>query len=545
MKILGFQVPYTTGNIVEKVENNTPILTETTAEFQANFEPTGSWGRSYVKSFDGEKNFGEVGPIIDYRVDYAGLRHRSWQAYLTSDIAKTILDRFTIWIVGQGLKLEANPKKKLLNSVGVDFQNVEDFNEIIESRFNVWAKSNDSSYDGNTSFNELSNEGFKNSKVGGDVVGVLRYSKGQLTTQLIDGAHLGTPLGNKGAKDGNRIINGIEVNDKGGHVAYHIHKSLNEYQRIECYNKTAKLKQAFIIYGSKYRLDDNRGLPIISTSIESLKKIERYKEATLGNAEEVAKVAYQIVHQAFSDESTPFKDQISKMSGSNGTGQDAYPVDAVGNAMANSVAATTNKQALNMTRGSKVEPLNHGNGQLSFKEFYDTNANIICSSIGIPPNVAFSLYNDSFSASRAATKDWEHTISYERDGFTNQFYSHVYAFFLHVQVIEGLVTLPGYLQAHKEDNYLVLESYRSCRFTGPMFPHIDPLKEVKAERAKLGPLAGNMPLTTVEKSTEVLYGGNSRSNFEQFGREMTDAKDNGIEEEIIEPIEPIKPVKEK
>jgi len=77
MKILGFQVPYTAGNIVETVENNTPILTETTAEFQANFEPTGSWGRSYVKSFDGEKNFGEVGPIIDYRVDYAGLRHRS------------------------------------------------------------------------------------------------------------------------------------------------------------------------------------------------------------------------------------------------------------------------------------------------------------------------------------------------------------------------------------------------------------------------------------------------------------------------------------
>jgi capsid protein len=186
-----------------------------------------------------------------------------------------------------------------------------------------------------------------------------------------------------------------------------------------------------------------------------------------------------------------------------------------------------------MTRGSKIEPLNHGNGKLSFKEFYQTNANVICASIGIPPNVAFSIYNDSFSASRTATKDWEHTISFERDDVTNQFYAPIYAFFLHIQIIEGLVNLPGYLAAHKNDNYLVLEAYRNSRFTGPMFPHIDPLKEVKAERAKLGKLAVNMPLTTLEKSTETLYGGDSRANMEQFGREMQEAIDNGIEEEQV------------
>lgn len=535
MKILGFEI-----NTPWDAKIEAPQLTGTTAENNASFEPVGVWGRAYTKSFDGEKNFGEAGPIINYRPDYAGLRYRSWQAYLESEIARTVLNRFAVWIVDKGLRLEAEPKQKLLESAGINFTDTENFNEIIESRFYIWSKSNSSSHDGNKPFNEIAKEAFKNAKIGGDVIVVLRYKKGKFTVQLIDGGHLGTPMGNKGAKDGNKIINGIEVDEKGTHIAYHIHKSLNDYQRIECYNKSAKLKQAFLVYGTKYRLDDNRGLPIISTSIESLKKIERYKEAEVGNAEEIAKVAYQIVHQAFSDESSPFKDRMLKMTDTSGGGdQDAYSVDDAGNTLANSVAATTNKSAFNMTRGSKIEPLNHGNGKLSFKEFYETNANIICSSIGIPPNVAFSMYNDSFSASRAATKDWEHTISFERDDFTNQFYAPIYAFFLHIQIIEGVFTLPGYLQAHQTDNDLILGAYRNCRFTGPMFPHIDPLKEVNAERKKLGPLAESMPLTTLEKATEVLYGGSSRSNIEQFSREMQLAIDNGVVEKLEEPKEEV------
>ena len=65
---------------------------------------------------------------------------------------------------------------------------------------------------------------------------------------------------------------------------------------------------------------------------------------------------------------------------------------------------------------------------------------------------------------------------------------------------------------------------RNARFTGPMFPHIDPLKEVNAERAKLGDLAKDIPLTTVEAATEALNGGDSASNLEQFIEELKSAK---------------------
>ena len=50
---------------------------------------------------------------------------------------------------------------------------------------------------------------------------------------------------------------------------------------------------------------------------------------------------------------------------------------------------------------------------------------------------------------------------------------------------------------------------KNVEFVGEMFPHIDPLKEVKAERAKLGPRYRNVPLTTHERATRAL--GNSDS----------------------------------
>jgi hypothetical protein len=55
-------------------------------------------------------------------------------------------------------------------------------------------------------------------------------------------------------------------------------------------------------------------------------------------------------------------------------------------------------------------------------------------------------------------------------------------------------------------------------------PHIDPLKEVMAERAKLGTAADAIPLTTVEDATRNLNGGDSDSNMTQFADEYQTAK---------------------
>ncbi len=261
--------------------------------------------------------------------------------------------------------------------------------------------------------------------------------------------------------------------------------------------------------------------------LETLKKIERYKEAAVGSAEERQKIAYFIQHEIGGTGESPLAGQMMRAFDANRGSGDSLPVDEEGKALAQDIAATANKQTYNMPVGAQLKQLESRN-ELFFTEFYETNANIQCAAIGIPPNVAFSLYNDSFSASRAATKDWEHTIEVERDFFNSQFYATIYSFWLYTEILKGDIQAPGYLRAIASDNYMVTEAYHNARFTGPMFPHINPLVEVQSERMKLGDLAANIPLTTVEAATEVLNGGDSDSNAAQFSEELKQAKQLGI-----------------
>jgi len=502
---------------------------------------SGTWSNSYVMSYDGEKNQGEMGPIIQYELFYHGLRLRSWQSYLESDIAKTVLNKFSLWIVDKGLKLQSAPAKNVLTSEGIDID-TEKFNEITEARFNVWSKSKHSSHNGMGSLKTIAKEAFKNAKIGGDVLVILRFKKNKLSVQLVDGAHVSSPFAPNKEMNGNKIVDGIEIDKNGKHVAYHIKTSPMKHERVEAWSKSTGFRTAFLVYGSKYRIDNMRGVPIISTSLETLKKIERYKEAAVGSAEERQKIAYSIEHGMSSTGESPLVDSIAAMTNADApSGLNGIPVDEQGVKLAAAITATTNKQAFNMPIDSKLNVLESKN-EMFFKEFYGTNADIVCSGVGIPPNVAFSIYNDSFSASRAATKDWEHTIDFERDDFQEQFYNPIYQLWLHMEILNQKIQAPGYLVAFNNDDFMVVESYQCARFTGPKFPHIDPLKEAKAEREKLGAAGAHLPLTTQEAATEQLQEGDSTSNTEQFAKELNRAEDLEIEiqpktEEPIVPTE--------
>lgn len=509
----------------DKLTTKTEVVNQQAPQKQAWYSGGGTY-RSFPISFNGEKNLGELGPMKNYTLDYESLRIRSWQSYTESEISKTVIDKVVKWMISKGLKLQSNPDKNVLKSEGISI-NTEEFNTLTEARFGVWAKSKMSSYTGMCNLHEIAKETYKNSKIGGDALIILRLVNDILKVELKDGAHLqspvyGTDYSPNKLTNGNFIRHGIEMDAKGQHIAYWLRKEDLSFERIEAISSSTGLKQAFLVYGSKFRIDNHRGMPMIGVVLETIKKLERYKEATVGSAEERQKIAYQIVHQNFSNGESPLAVNMARAMNIDSYNED-LPKDINMNELANTVAATTNKMTYNMPIGAELKALESKN-ELFFKEFYSTNSDIICGAADIPPNVAFSIYNDSFSASRAATKDWEHTISVNREDFSAQFYQEIYNYWLHVEILKNKIPSNGYLQAFYKDNIMALEAFRNARFTGPMFPHIDPLKEVNAERAKLGDLAKDIPLTTVEAATEALNGGDSASNLEQFIEELKSAK---------------------
>lgn len=490
----------------------------------------------FAVSFDGEKNLGGIGPIKEYLPAYDLLRLRSWQAYMESDIAHTLLNRITTWVVGKGLKLQSEPSNDLLKLEGLEID-VNQFSNEVEARFNAFRKSRKTDYSGMRNLDLIAEEAYLNAIIGGDCLVVQRFDGKNITEQIIDGCHIQSPMYGsewypQQLANGNKIINGVEVDAKGQHVAYWIRNNKNGFDKIDARGKSTGLLMAFMVYGMKHRLDDVRGIPLITVILETLKKLERYKEATVGSAEERQKIVYQIVHKEFSDGSNPLLNDAAKAINYRET-SDKIPEDVNGKQLANTVAASTEKETFNMPVGSELKGLESKN-ELYFKDFYTVNINIVCATLNIPPDVAMSLYNSNYSASRAAIKDWEHTISVKRDRFSFYFYQPIYDFWMWTQVLTNKIKAPGYLQAFLEQNEMVLGAYRNARFVGANVPHIDPLKEVQAERLKLGDSAASVPLTTVESATEALNGGDSGSNIEQYAKELKKTKDLGIKPEVEE-----------
>lgn len=126
-------------------------------------------------------------------------------------------------------------------------------------------------------------------------------------------------------------------------------------------------------------------------------------------------------------------------------------------------------------------------------------------------------------------------INVNRGEFGFDFYQPIFNLFLHLEILKNKISAPGYLIALNDSNTMVLDSYRTARFVGPSVPHIDPLKEVKAEREKIGPAGARIPLTTIEAATEALNGGDSDQNMEQFLNELDFAKSLGLE--LEDPIQ--------
>lgn len=509
--------------------------------FRGGYRMIGSIG------YDGEKTPGEVGPIRSYFPDYTALRERSWQLFLESEVAQIVMNNFITWVIGDGLKIQSEPSRDFIEEEIGAF-NAQEFSKSFESIFGLFAGSRMADYADMNNLHMIEAEAFKNAIIGGDVLVILRLVDGVVKVELIDGCHVQSPVQGSDfypgdLPNGNKIVHGIEMNAKKQHVAYYVRKDYRtlEYERVKARGSDSDALMAFMVYGTKYRLDNHRGMPILSVMFETAKKLERYKEATVGSAEERQKIVMAIEHDIFSTGENPLLAQtvLARDVGNTLVAKGLVPRDSFGEDLANKVAVTTKKQVYNMPLGAHLKSLDSKN-ELFFAEFYTTNIMLFCAAAGIPYEVAMSKYDSNYSASRGAIKDWAHKLKVRRSIFSFQFMKPISDFCLEVWCFQKKIKqYAKYIRARILGDRLLMEAFRRCRFVGPNVPEIDPEKEVKAARAKLGDAGLAMPMATLEQVTEDLGGGDSEANLEQFAQELKRSKSLGVK--VDEP----KPVKKK
>ena len=528
------EAPTAGGNISEPIENGYQdnIIMVSRKELEANYipmpyQPYQQTIGIYPFPYDGEKSAYELGTPYEFYPDYYTLRLRAWEAYLKRDTVQNAIKKYCLWIVGEGLKLQSGPNEFILKRAGISQDEINNFIEEVESQFRLFCEMKQSVFSGENNLHAEAAEALKNAILAGDVLIIQRFDGKYPTTETIDGINIQTPVGTQWMADAekkkNQIVNGVEINQKGSHIAYYIKKNSSfdpySYERVEAYGKKTGRRQAWLMYGMKAKKSDVRGLTLLSAIMEKAAKIDRYIEATVGAAELGAKIPITIEHNQFSTGENPFLDQLSQSMGKN-KGIDWQTISEDSEAKATKIAQITNQSTVNLPQGAKLNKLIN-NVDSQFKSFLEPNMNMIYSVIGIPPEVAQDKFGGAYSGSRAALKSWEHKMKVDRKNIMkDQFYKPIYDYWLDLAIMMGIVTAPGYMDALQSENYYIIESWRTSRFIGALVPHIDPVKEVSAMRMKLGKLFETVPLQTIEQVMEELNSG----DFDNAMKKLSDEK---------------------
>lgn len=512
-------------------------------------DPTASYNLTYTNaqtiSFNGEKTPGGAGPIIDYKLQPYSIRMRSHQAMMESDLAQIGMNKLVTWIIAKGLKIQAEPETYILEEEGITL-NKKKFTRSLEARYNLWKKSKAVSFNGEKNLTELQEEAERESMVGGDILVVLRVVDGQIKIQHIDGEHLQSPqYGSEwwpqDLGDGCSIIDGVEINSKREHLAYWVRtyavnadvKNLNQYNftRIAAYGKKSGLRMAYLHYGSHHRVNSVRGKSLLASCFEKLNNIDLYSGATLKQAQEAAKLDYQQITELGGVGSPSWAKSVVQGANGQDAGQtnDKLAVTVDGEQVGVMGKVTYMGTVYNNPPGSYIETIENKN-PLYFKDFFDTHKDVFFAVLQIPPNVAMGKYDDSYSASRAAIKDWGLILEVKREHHQTGYLDPIVALYLDLNILQNKIQAPGYILAKSQGNAIVIACYRNVRFIGVQVPGIDPMKEVKAIREALGARGKNLPLIDLENGVESLGNGNSDEIIEQFAEELSTAESLGIKD---------------
>ncbi len=465
-------------------------------------------------SYDGEKLDGDLGAPVEYSLDYDAMAARAWQAFIDSDFVSIVLERYLEWVIGVGLTLQATPDMKVIESEGVNITQDElsKFATIAENRFRLWAGDKMADYKKLDNLHKLSIEIIKNSFLSGDCLAIYRIEdNGLINVDFINGQNIKTPVG-VDVDVNNVIVQGVEMDKRGRHLAYWIQTSVFEYKRIQARDSFGRLRAELVCW-KKAKRSDIRGLSGLHATFQKMRNLDRFSEATIQAAVTQANLAYFVT--------TDPNAMTIPTPGLRGAPQAKVSTPDVNMAaVARKVYADTAKTIHELPAGKRIE-MPDIKGRSEVDGFMASYFNQFCAGLSIPPEVAMQLYTNSFSASRMATKSWEHTLRVKRSHLS--IYKSVYRLFVDVQVSANKIKIPQFKQAIYEENEFLIAAFAKCQLMGANVPHADPVKEAKAHRTLLGD--ENVPLETLNTATESLGTGDASEIVETRKREMKEEEE--------------------
>lgn len=451
------------------------------------------------------------------------LRQRSRSLYMSSPLAVSAIKTNRTNIVGSGLKLKSRIDFNFLN---LTHEEADEWEKKTEKEFMLWAESKFCDSLGLNDFYELQQISLMSWLLNGESIGLIRHLEITpfmpygLKIHLIEPDRISNPEqygdyidSNKKSSNGNKILNGIEINKYGQVIAYHICNSyLNDFNskktwnRVEVFGKNTGLPNLLHVMDAE-RPEQYRGVPYLAPAIESLKQLTRYTEAELMAAVINAFFTVFIKSENTSDTDEDFQGVVSEDSKVKNNNNDYQ----LGPGLINI-----------LNKGEDIEIADAKRPNVNFDGFVSAMTKYIGAALEIPYELLTKSFMASYSASRAALLEAWKAFKMRRNWFANDFCQPIYEIWLSEAVAIGRIKAPGYFS-----DPIIRKAYSRAEWNGPAPGQIDPVKEVTAAKMRV-----ENGFSTREKETTEINGGDFDRNIEQLKLENEKMKEIQVDKEV-------------
>lgn len=450
-----------------------------------------------------------------------GLRAGSRDMFMNTPIAVGALRRMQTNVVGFGLMVQSRIDNELLN---LSVEQAEEWQRGVESEWRYWCESKECDVRRTSDFYELQALAFMSELLSGDAFVLLPFVRRpgvayDLRVQLIESDYVSNPFN---AMDTMKLAGGVEVDENGAPIAYHV-KSFPKEMIIQSFNSLFATWTRIPAFGESsgrrnvlhlFRPDrpgQRRGVPILAPVIEPLKQLSRLTEAELAAA---------VVTSLF----TVFIKNI--------------PTGLPGSGFLPEQDVTQNRpdaaKLYQMGPGSMISLMDNEEIQVAdpkrpngaFEPFFLSIVKQIGSALEIPFEQLMLMYSASYSASRGAVLEAWKMYKTHRARFVRNFCQPIYEAWLMEAVMRGRVEAPGFIE-----DPVIRAAWSRTKWTGPGQGMLNPESEAKAKLSLI-----NGCLSTYEEEYTELHGGDWEGAARILSRERKLKAELGLLPE--EPVVP-------
>lgn len=457
---------------------------------------------AFNASFDGDKFFGGFGETKVMTADYWTLRTRSVQLFTENLYAKGLIRRLVTNEINTGLTLEAVPDANIL---GLTDEAANDWSEIVEGRFRVWsADARLCDYSRLENFAALEESVRIGSLIAGDMLVILHINPatGLPNVQLVDGANVMTPLNPPTLAKGHRLVNGVELDAAGRHVAFYVKNATGPFgtefitKRVPARGSRSGRRLAWLVYGTEKRVGEVRGIPFLALMLQSMRELDRYRDS-----EQRAAVVNSLLAMFIKKDGD--KPGTVPVSGGAVRRDSVVTTDGDGTArtyqMAEQIPGVVFEE---LQQGETPESFDTRRPNVNYGAFEDAMVSTMAWCSEVPPEILRLGFKNNYSASKAAINEFELYLDKSRGKRSTAFNQLIYEEWLISETLRGKIIAPRLLASrHDPKQYDVFGAWLLTEWTGAVKPGLDLKKDVGAYTDAID--AG---LTTHELAAKKLFG---------------------------------------